>query len=89
MTHEISRTLTQSMPIQRATLYADQRLPPIELAPTLPRIGDRYKDFGCTVNTISVEDLFTRYESSGFLYPAKRQRLMPHMAILPMVGGAS
>lgn len=48
----------------------------------MARFGDRYKDFGCTVNTISVEDLFTRYESSGFLYPAKRQRLMPYMATI-------
>lgn len=47
-----------------------------------PRFGDQYRDFGCTVNSISVEDLFTRYESSGFLYPAKRQRLMPYMATI-------
>lgn len=47
-----------------------------------PKFGDRYEDFGCTVNAISVEDLFAKYESSGFLYPAKRERLMPYMAII-------
>ena len=47
-----------------------------------PKFGDRYEDFGCTVNSISVEELFAKYESSGFLYPAKRERLMPYMAII-------
>ena len=50
--------------------------------PGCPKFGDRYEDFGCTVNAISVEDLFAKYESSGFLYPAKRERLMPYMAII-------
>tara|TARA_R110002096_G_scaffold173781_9_gene349048 strand:- start:263440 stop:264618 length:1179 start_codon:yes stop_codon:yes gene_type:complete len=53
--------------------------PPIN---RLPVFGDSYQEFGCTVNQISVQDLFTRYESSGFLYPAKRQRLMPYMPII-------
>lgn len=50
--------------------------------PGCPKFGDRYEDFGCTVNAISVEELFTKYESSGFLYPAKRERLMPYMALI-------
>ena len=51
-----------------------------EAVPDCPKFGDKYEDFGCTVNAISVEDLFAKYESSGFLYPAKRDRLMPYMA---------
>ncbi|MCA9277271.1 MAG: hypothetical protein KDA29_14710, partial [Phycisphaerales bacterium] len=51
-----------------------------EAVPDCPKFGDKYEDFGCTVNAISVEDLFAKYESSGFLYPAKRERLMPYMA---------
>jgi len=39
------------------------------------QILDSYEAYGCRVNTISVNELFRRYERAGFLYPEKRQRL--------------
>lgn len=44
--------------------------------------GSGYEAFGCTVNTVSVEDLFAKYEECGFLYQAKRERLKPYMPLI-------
>lgn len=44
--------------------------------------GSGYSAFGCTVNTIDVDALFSKYEACGFLYPAKMQRLAPHWNLI-------
>jgi hypothetical protein len=44
--------------------------------------GSGYEAFGCTINKISVEDLFAKYEACGFLYPAKRARLEPYLPLI-------
>jgi len=33
--------------------------------------------YGCTLNTLTVEQIFDQYERSGFLYTSKRERLAP------------
>lgn len=35
---------------------------------------------GCSVNSISIDSLFDLYNRCGFLYPAKKERLLPYMA---------
>ncbi|MBL8887613.1 MAG: hypothetical protein JNK16_13215 [Phycisphaerales bacterium] len=47
-----------------------------------PMFGDGYEAFGCTVNQIGVEELFAKYESCGFLYAAKRERLNPYLPLI-------
>lgn len=44
--------------------------------------GSGYDAFGCTVNKVSVEDLFAKYEECGFLYAAKRERLKPYLPLI-------
>jgi hypothetical protein len=41
-----------------------------------------YESYECQVNALSIDELFRRYERSGFLYPAKLKKLAP---ILPLV----
>jgi hypothetical protein len=41
-----------------------------------------YEEYGCNVNAIAVEDLFRRYEQSGFLYPAKKKFVEPHLPLI-------
>lgn len=43
-----------------------------------PTWGDGYGDYGCRVNCIDVRQLFQWYERGGFLYPDKRDRLLPY-----------
>jgi hypothetical protein len=38
-----------------------------------------YQQFGCEVNTISVDGLFARYNEVGFLYAEKLSRLEPYL----------
>lgn len=40
-------------------------------------IPTSYADFGCEVNSLSVDQLFRLYSELGFLYPAKVERLKP------------
>lgn len=44
--------------------------------------GSGYSAFGCSVNSITVDALFSRYEACGFLYPEKRDRLRPYMPLI-------
>ncbi|MEU6168737.1 hypothetical protein [Streptomyces tanashiensis] len=41
-----------------------------------------WSDFGCRVNARTPAELFERYESSRFLYPAKRARLAPYRSLI-------
>lgn len=43
--------------------------------------GD-WSDFGCRINAWTPEALFERYESTRFLYPAKRARLTPYWPMI-------
>lgn len=43
-------------------------------------ILDKYAAYGCQLNALSVPDLFQHYEQVGFLYPEKRERLMPYLS---------
>jgi hypothetical protein len=45
----------------------------------LPRLSELHAAYGVQVNTIDVDDLFDLYERTGFLYPEKASRLLPHM----------
>jgi hypothetical protein len=45
----------------------------------LPRLPDVDAAYGVTVNALSVDELFALYERTGFLYPAKAARLLPHL----------
>ncbi len=38
--------------------------------------------YGIKTNALSVDELFALYERTGFLYPAKAQRLLPHMDLV-------
>jgi hypothetical protein len=44
--------------------------------------GDSFESYACEVNSLSIDELFRRYERSGFLYPAKLRKLAP---FLPLV----
>jgi hypothetical protein len=50
-----------------------------ETLSALPPIGDLEGAYGVQVNALSVSDLFALYERTGFLYPAKAARLIPHL----------
>lgn len=45
----------------------------------LPTPFDLERAYGVQVNAVSVNELFALYERTGFLYPAKAARLLPHM----------
>lgn len=45
-------------------------------------ILDSYEAYGCRVNAIEVDELFDRYATAGFLYPAKLARLKPFLPII-------
>lgn len=49
-----------------------------ETAPASPY--GSYETYGCRVNQLDVRWLFQRYESGGFLYPEKRDRLLPYFS---------
>src|SRR5262249_4629565 len=48
----------------------------------LPRLSDVDATYGVKVNALSVDELFGLYERTGFLYPAKAARLVPHMELV-------
>lgn len=45
----------------------------------LPRLSELHNAYGVRVNEIDVDDLFGLYERTGFLYPDKAARLLPHL----------
>jgi len=45
----------------------------------LPRLSDVDAAYGVKVNALDVDELFALYERTGFLYPAKAARLIPHL----------
>jgi hypothetical protein len=44
--------------------------------------GVSFESYACEVNALSIDELFRRYERSGFLYPGKLKKLAP---FLPLV----
>ncbi len=46
----------------------------------LPRLSELNDAYGVQVNGIAVDELFELYERTGFLYPEKAARLLPHLA---------
>jgi hypothetical protein len=45
----------------------------------LPRLSELHAAYGVQVNTIDIDELFNLYERTGFLYPDKAARLLPHL----------
>lgn len=45
----------------------------------LPRLSELREAYGVQVNEIDVDELFMLYERTGFLYPEKAARLLPHL----------
>src|SRR5206468_1001406 len=45
----------------------------------LPRLSEVYDAYGVQVNALSVNEIFALYERTGFLYPDKAARLLPHL----------
>src|ERR1700740_1839811 len=45
----------------------------------LPRLSELDTAYGVRVNAIDVDELFSLYERTGFLYPEKAARLLPHL----------
>ena len=50
-----------------------------EIVNKLPRLSELHAAYGVQVNKIDIDDLFDLYERTGFLYPEKASRLLPHM----------
>jgi len=50
-----------------------------EILSKLPDLPDVYDAYGVEVNALSVEEIFTLYANTGFLYPDKAARLFPHL----------
>src|SRR5947207_14398197 len=46
---------------------------------SLPDLPDVYDSYGVEVNALSVSEIFALYERTGFLYPDKAARLLPHL----------
>ncbi|MBI3249569.1 MAG: hypothetical protein HYZ50_23960 [Deltaproteobacteria bacterium] len=46
-------------------------------SPDSPILGS-YEAYDCHLNAIDPQELFHRYEQAGFLYPEKRERLIPY-----------
>src|SRR5437588_12191288 len=46
---------------------------------SLPRLSEVYDAYGVEVNALSVSEIFELYERTGFLYPDKAARLLPHL----------
>jgi hypothetical protein len=45
----------------------------------LPRLSELHAAYGVQMNSIDVNELFDLYEKTGFLYPEKAARLLPHL----------
>ncbi len=50
-----------------------------EIVNKLPRLSELHAAYGVQVNTVDIDDLFDLYERTGFLYPEKAARLLPHL----------
>jgi hypothetical protein len=50
-----------------------------EIINGLPRLADVYEAYGVQVNALPVDEIFALYERTGFLYPDKAARLLPHL----------
>lgn len=48
----------------------------------LPRLSQLRAAYGVQVNEIDVDDLFDLYQQTGFLYPEKASRLLPHLDLV-------
>jgi len=48
----------------------------------LPRLSELHASYGVQVNAMNVDDLFGLYERTGFLYPDKAARLLPHLELV-------
>src|SRR3979411_343610 len=46
---------------------------------SLPQLSEIYDAYGVQVNALSVDEVFALYERTGFLYPDKAARLLPHL----------
>src|SRR5467141_4159816 len=46
---------------------------------SLPGLSEVYDAYGVQVNALSVNEIFALYERTGFLYPDKAARLLPHL----------
>lgn len=50
-----------------------------EIVNKLPRLSELHAAYGVQVNAMDVDELFGLYERTGFLYPEKAVRLLPHL----------
>jgi hypothetical protein len=50
-----------------------------ETVKKLPRLSELHEFYGVQVNSIDIDELFDLYERTGFLYPEKAARLLPHL----------
>lgn len=50
-----------------------------EIIKSLPKLADVYDAYGVEVNALPVDEIFALYERTGFLYPDKAARLLPHL----------
>jgi len=46
---------------------------------SLPRLSEVYDTYDVEINALSVDEIFALYERTGFLYPDKAARLIPHL----------
>ena len=46
---------------------------------SFPKLSKLHASYGVRVNALSVEEIFSLYERTGFLYPEKAARLIPHL----------
>jgi hypothetical protein len=53
-----------------------------EILRSLPPAGEVNAAYGIEINALDVDDLFELYRRTGFLYPAKAARLLPHMDLV-------
>jgi hypothetical protein len=49
---------------------------------SLPRLSGLEAAYGVKVNELEVDELFALYERTGFLYPAKAERLLPYEGLV-------
>jgi hypothetical protein len=50
-----------------------------EIINSLPSLADVYDAYGVQINSLPVDAIFSLYERTGFLYPDKAARLLPHL----------
>lgn len=48
----------------------------------LPRLSQLRAAYGVQVNEINIDELFDLYQRTGFLYPEKASRLLPHLELV-------